>query len=921
MYAMYSLSSFALAFYSGYEVLLFLAAYALVARFVQLSSLRHGFSERCLAVLSLKIVLGCSIGMGLTFVKANGELGFGIAAACLCAFVAYWLWWMHRTGQAIWPALSSKTALDSKSILTASVIAVLLLPVLIGVAGPTSETDSLTSLNYMLKWIQQGSIPYDFFYNYVSFFECGQLPAVVIGKSDALFWVVSVQTVLIFGLAAYRLARGMDLPHGISLLLAVNGVAIFHFWGGVSGVGSIKNDMLYNAGIVLTLCALVRISTTPNERMNTLLLFCGITFASVKFSGPAIMAIALGGCLIFSFLGNDKNAITSLKAAVPLAIGLSIVTCGHFYIRNILQHSNPVYPLKIHFPGFTLPGPLDYRSTSIAASWDKPEVWRLFLGSPREGLLFPVFFIAFLCLIPMTIFPRFWQNRGWTLRWLFITTAACWLIYFGSPWSAEVAPGTLDILASHSSFRYATAADFLSRLGVVAALAVLLPRSLGVVFGVMLVDTATRFHILYAEIIRIGAGPLVLPVTIAAGTLVAITAILLYSRRLICYGLVLAMPAGLVFASPVIGEANRGRWWLNEFKPVTMSLARAGTTEVFVVDEPSLWGIRYPASGVRFQHKVTVGTERQLGDRMASCGTAPGAVVLFGLGKISAQLVSRISLSAERCGLSVFGKNDFSVLYYRPPTININTLGATERTASMVDGDVQQTEFLSATPLVLSSADTPQRLWLRSSTGIKAVQGETGQLVHVNNLGGFKEGGTYAGLDLEWVSGNWRFSAQSIAATIARYSFSPLLVNGQANPSWLLAGAGPVSVSSLEEGGRRFVRVKASGQMPWMAAMFKARTRTNRDPLTLMGEIRVGGEAAASVTAYAAGKQMESIPLPATGKWVKVTNSQLLAGPNIEYAFAIGLGSVPAASYFDLSDVSILHMRVPSCIGDVCRWD
>lgn len=895
-------------YYVLYDASLFLGAFAILARWGSAHGSVSDQGRFWTGVLATKLMLASFLPMVLSFAGLHQPGVYLALTALLSGAAIYSLRTRlfggpgsdHLPGG---PLLGSRT---SVLIFCGTVLA--FVPVLLTTILPPSETDSLVNLSKLLEWVQDQKTPYSFANDYVSFAEAAYVPILDLAKQDTLLWLPSFQAVLLFGLAAYQLARLMFSSRALAILMALNGTAIVHLWKHVSGVSTIKNDMVYNAGLLLVVGAALSDSEAGESFLTRLLFVCGFTFAAVKYSGPIFLA-GLVGILLVGLRHRWKR---HLKPLLIWTAPVLLVTTGHFYIKNLVLHGNPLFPMKLSILGWSLPGTMDFQGTSILANGNRLATWSALLGTLREGFLFPVAFLGLFCFLPIVFAAKRNSEPERRLQLLAAVSVLGWLVFVASQWSAGTSPGSLDYIGPHYSFRYASAADVFTKIVFSACLIRFLPRAFWVVFGVVAGDLLFRLSILYRVPLQV-APPLTMTGW-AMALVVLLVVLMLMVRGRTRTALAGIIPLTLIAASPVIGEVNRGRWWNPEFKPVAGTLRRAPGREVVVVDSPALWPLRYPATGQYFQHKVRVQSEKTLLSELANCRNKSDAVALFSMVTIPVDSLSPLTSALSSCGVELVGRSDFSAMYLKEQ--GNEALPDGPLTASFASkAEMQEIETRRpqpATGLVFAVSDSRAALLTASVGGYRAIRGRASNLLKIGNLGGQSDSGTFSSVELRWTPLGWRFPEEQLEAVVSKYTISSILERGRPSAQWILGGGGPLQIGVSGSPGEQVLRLRAEADMPWLAVLIKGRSPIRDATLTLFGELRCLSKGPCTASVSSNGKFVQMLEVPEQQRWTRFAVYQQFDAQGTEFQFAAGLGSVKSGDLLEVRSLRILRAKLPT---------
>jgi hypothetical protein len=535
-------------------------------------------AERLALLIALDVAAAGLAATVLTFLHANSPgayLGMAIAGLLVTA---------RRV---------ERPALDCRGWPLAGAVALFSL-LLLTVLRPVEEIDSLYNLHYVLGWFRNQTTPFEFAYNYVPFWELTYLPALVIGRTDALLWCQSLKAVTLLGLLLYLLARELELPARLTPAVLAMALAFPHLWTGPSGVATIKNDMIHAAGQAAAALLVVRAARGTGRPSDPVLLALAVIFLSVKFSGPVLIA---GGAAVAVAAG-----VRSLRLAVAVASGW-LATVGIYYLRNVLSYGNPFYPFEIRLLFWRLPGRADLSYSSILHNLGDARLWKAFFwpqgGISPAGVLFPGILAAVLAgsvAICLLAFSQWVRRRpvGALPLAMALYQIIVWGVYIRSIYSASGFPGDLAfVLNDLNSLRYVEGALLVAEISLVALL-VARRAPLPVVLSLIALHGASRLWLILRREPEI-------PWLLGAVTAAAIVSLPPRWK--------LAAPVLLLLAGLWRIEQRRPHW-LPQYQPLYLPLYELAPEKIFyrIDDEFSQQPCAHlPVMGRRLQHDVVTG--------------------------------------------------------------------------------------------------------------------------------------------------------------------------------------------------------------------------------------------------------------------------------------------------------------------------
>jgi hypothetical protein len=344
---------------------------------------------------------------------------------------------------------------------------------------PVGEYDSMSMLAQMQDWMRNRANPYHSLWHYVVFPELGYMPAMVITRDDRFFWVVSLKAPVLLALGLYQIGLERGLSRSLAALAAFNLIAMLHVLP--LGWPTIKNDMPHACGIVLFALGGLRILRGDYNREAGVILGGALILLSIKYSGVLEAAAAISLLGLAARRGLIQNRRKVLYWACLTACAAQLAS-GHYYVHNLFEYGNPLFPCRVNVAGLELPGTKDLKGTSILENLWKPELWAAFFPTRNlspAGLWFPLVLVA--CLIGMPLVLA--RNGIAALRKQPVRAAdafiaalvfAIWMIYFRSFYSAGSKVGELTWARPETLFslRYVEGAIGLAEvffLGLVAS--------------------------------------------------------------------------------------------------------------------------------------------------------------------------------------------------------------------------------------------------------------------------------------------------------------------------------------------------------------------------------------------------------------------------------------------------------------------
>ena len=446
-----------------YEAALFVIAWRLAAAIGADRVPSRAWMPLC--TVAVKLYVGALLSVVMLFVDVEPVAGFRALCGALTAAAIVALLTAPQRSE---PAPTRWTTAET---LVAIAIAAIAASCLAGSAYPLREYDSLHNFNWIIRWIADGRSPYEFAFNYVSFWEASYVPGIVLGESRYLHVWVSAQALLLYVLALYVLARGVGLNRLVGLAIVAAATFVPWHWGWAAGVPTLKNDTLANAGFLTAMIVVVQLGRRASaDWREGALLGIAVAFMTVKFSGVVIAVPFLVAALLLPL----RKAAFSWRAALAItlvAIGVAAIGTGHFYLKNLVAYGNPLYPYALTVGPLALAGTLDTTGTSILANLGTDRATRILLGLDPAGQPQLVLVRAGVgAAIVVVLLAGLRSLRGSGLVTVALLALWGWLVWVLSSWSAGIAPGNLVYLEDLKSLRYATGAAGASLVILAAAM-------------------------------------------------------------------------------------------------------------------------------------------------------------------------------------------------------------------------------------------------------------------------------------------------------------------------------------------------------------------------------------------------------------------------------------------------------------------
>ena len=680
---------------SLFAVGLALAVYATRSR---LGDSRDYGAEVICGGLAIKLLLGAAIPQTAVFLGGVSAWSLHWTSTFL-GLAAAGGWYRlikheRKSCEAIW-----SSALNPPVIFVCAAL-VLLAPMLSGSLTPILDTDSSIHSHHLLGFINGTVHPFEFQNNYVALWESSYLPSLVLTNSTHLVALTSVQAVILFALASYLLARQLGFDALAAGLIAFTAILCGHLWGSfATGAATLKNDAISAAGVLLMALGAVRFTESGQVDLPiAVLLAGGLIFGSCKFSGPVIASV-LGLSLLAFYPRQVLGMNASSWGILAGVLLLFCATSGIYYLRNLWQFGNPVYPFILHIGPFTLPGGSGYYDpvgTRIIDHLSDPQIWKLFFGigsdaSDRTAYLIKTLF-AFLLLIPLWLLLVRWLPTRLPgaaamvaeprLIWfIWLTTVVLWLLFFSTIWSAGMRYDPYYYLVTHNHLRYAIA--HVQLLVILAAVGLFSLGAAGKVlgFGLLAAEALGRYRDLHDGFSWFGvyseSGSAALVIALATATVALI--ILARARLLPTLASFLLLVA---FFAPQIYERNWTRHGWKLFAMDSISAAPKPCSAAILVwpgqEEPltiKLLPYAFAATGstlkCSYAGKTTVD---QLAQKLSKAQPVPDFVVasiIYGSRDMPDEDVERISARMNGISYHLALRKPLAVAYQSmPPAVH-----------------------------------------------------------------------------------------------------------------------------------------------------------------------------------------------------------------------------------------------------------
>lgn len=573
-------------------------------------------------VIATSMVVSSLISTMFSFLQIHSLEYYLLAAVALAAALSFSVLKNDFRQYRIFVSSLINSVFESFASRKNLVFLLLLLPLLFNIIKLPGDIDSLAVMNSILPIAGNQINPYVFYYNYVAFWELSYIPSMAITGSDSFFWLDSIKPVILIGLGSYMVGRTLGIPKFLASVLAFSGILFFHFWmpEGSSGISTLKNDMVFGAGIVFLAYYFIRGKTRPGLS-NFIIFLLGSVFVLNKYSGVPVLLFSVA-LLVWMHRENLPEKIR--RPHVWLYAAAIMATAGHYYLKNLVLFQNPFYPIKFVIAGVGFENGLyDLSGTSILSSLANPDLWGYVSPTdPLKAALFVPIYLGIAAVFSFLVYgtvrrPRKSLESRHLYAALFILGA--WVLYLNSGWSASAYGEDLAYISTLNSLRYVEGLVVLTDVFLVFVLwkAGIPPKILG---ALVLAHASVRILGLYSYMFY-GGGTvgtnfdltlLALPCVFVLALLAIRDRISNLSGRLVV--LLFATAAVFVF-SPYLLESNKA-YWMIPYNDIIFETYYSEGSNIALISEPTapFSYYMYPFAGNRFQHDVAVLTEEQFHD-------------------------------------------------------------------------------------------------------------------------------------------------------------------------------------------------------------------------------------------------------------------------------------------------------------------
>ena len=614
--------------YIAYEFICFLASFRLAQSAVGVKDMTsRRFSEWLLPSLFFSVIFNYAAALILSFARFNHPWAY--LSAALFFLVAVYHLRLDQAREIVTYYSETIRNINVKVVSILALILVVAVPLIASNIRPIEETDSLVVLNQLINYFHNLSDSYsDNYSNFSLFWELNYLPSLVITHSDKFFWWISLKAIAMMFLALYLIAYDLGMDSEIGLVMAAAGIMILHLWEFSSGIGTLKNDVIFNVGFLTVVLGGLKLIKQGLNRFNALLVCFGLVGMTVKLNGYTLSVLSLVLIAVFARKHLLHAKLNAFAWLAWMAVSV-LLTNGHYVLRTLILYGNPVYPARVSLFGRVIfNGVLQTADTSVASHIFDPNLWQvLFRWANIGGLFLPISFLVGLTFpvvyLLVSRVTRLYGVGSGPDTWQPFLVAICWVAwvnYIFTPYTAGTNFGYLYYL---SSFRYITGAigladiivlDLLRRQGADA-------RWIMAAAGILVGSKAQ--HVVDFMFLRLGNDSRANYVLVLGAILTVLIALLavvvaIRFRPILAIGVPMCV-VGALMAGSYFFELNRPSW-LEYWKPAWEKFLDSPGLRVGVVYNPteeyrcSALSNTYPVVGRNFQNDVHLVNENSTGD-------------------------------------------------------------------------------------------------------------------------------------------------------------------------------------------------------------------------------------------------------------------------------------------------------------------
>jgi hypothetical protein len=808
-------------------------------------------------LLSAAMLVEGISGSAISFIRANSIAAYVLVGAACFAFGA-----RRRVVTELWTRLRGLSVWRFR--ITAAVLVATAIPLFFLTLKPIDEPDSVNYLHYLLEWRAGRLTPYTFSTNYVAFGPSRFLPALVLTRTDWFFGFVAVEPVLLLAVGLWLIGSELEIPPRLRLWSVAAAVALQHFWGCHSGVGTIKTDALHAAGVVLLALVLMRTARAP-DRFSPLLFACAAAFTTEKYTGVFLSIIAIGALLWMRI---------PIRRMLPAAL-VVLCTTGHYYLRSLFQHGNPFYPFTVRLGPIALPGTGDLSDTSILANWRDPRLWKLFFepahGISPAGLLFPVILALLLAAAMWTVITGL--RRRPPVFGLAALLLAGWLLFARTFWGAGPQPHSLGFLETDlSTLRYVE--GFLA-LGEIFLAWFLWKRGVPewALLAVIGMHGASRLWLLYRQPnLRLFAPALWIGAALLAGLVV-----LRFAGPMVAF-----VGFALVIAAPAITERNR-EMWFPEWRSIWQPFRELAPTSIFLFDDPATGfsALHFALCGPYLKHDVRTSPD------MRDAGGARYAIRLRAAPQPDPEvpgyhpvLQTRSGTVLERLSTGSWNANDREAWYLTPGNMAAPDLPVDAGTAADSRHRMKPGELVLEPPL------TTLRL---TASGTQVLDPPEGAALRLMNCGPL-ENGQPRGLTCRYHDGRWQMGHTPLPLPA-----SPIVSIER----------GSFQVERLSDDQGPYLRIRAQNDAQWCVMVTALPGLKQPEPFTAFANARCPKDKSCTFWLWTR-NEVSDYQSPPAGEWHNFHLWRRANNPAPDDHLAIGRKDVRAGDFFDVRELGAI---------------
>jgi len=580
-------------------------------------NIKKNFSEVELVIcwIATSLIISSIIPTFFSFLKFNGIWQYLVFSAIICLILhlsnkselgKYKNFLVH-TFNIIFGYLS-----DWRPLLIIGII----LPFILVVIRPTNVVDDLYFMNYAFDWMLNQETPYENPYHYVVAWEISFLPSMVITSTDNFLWLNSFKALLIISLGTYLIGKTIKLPKYLIWISVFSSILFFQYW--YFWLGTLKNDLIFAVGIIFIILSFVKSAQEKLDRFTIIFFIIGLIFLNTKYTGITLGIVAI----LFFIVLNRKNILEKKKKAMKwttIAVLVFLGTTGHYYISNLLEYDNPIYPVNPKILGFELPGQ-DWSQSTIIANINNENLISIFFPTTEislGGIFFPAIFVfGYLGTASIIIYAivKFVKKKKFETS-LFVMAfflLITWIQYPITPFSAgPMEGGSLLYLNSLESMRYVLGSIFVTELLIIIIFWRLNTPKIAII-SFIAINAVSRYLILFDAIPRhADLSLIIIPTIILVGLFFFGKYVNKFSLRM---GSLISIAFLIFIFSPQLVEENRTAW-LPQWKNVYSTVHNLPPSEIYLIRESGNWQFydrEYIIKGDKFQHSIVMESRENL---------------------------------------------------------------------------------------------------------------------------------------------------------------------------------------------------------------------------------------------------------------------------------------------------------------------